>query len=232
MVAEGDAGWRESTLKEQRADQAEWRYERLEAGECAGFKERWRTKAVVGARRLPSGGVVAMVEWSNPAHVDSEVRLRLIDLTVDERKVAHRIVFARLHAKKVALAAVRSVRARAATAAAAEREAAGHARRRCSRLAEGAVASRGGPAGTAVADIVRESRARRVEAAAAGGQAEEAGAACRIGDEPTEGEEAGRRAVGASGQRTGQVTKGAAEGVAGGVNESTRRSVEARRAAA
>eukprot|EP00966_Prymnesium_polylepis_P285221 6588654-Prymnesium_polylepis.1 len=58
--------------------------------------------AVVGARRLPSGGVMAMVAWPNPAHVDSEVRL--IDLTVDERRVAHRIVFSRLalHAKKVA----------------------------------------------------------------------------------------------------------------------------------
>ena len=96
-----------AALKEQRADEAERRFERVEAGECAGFKERWRTKAVVGARRLPSGGVMVMVEWPNPAHVDSEVRL--IDLTADERRVAHRIVFSRLHAKKVALAAVRAV---------------------------------------------------------------------------------------------------------------------------
>ena len=141
-----------AALKELRADQAERRYARMEAGECAGFKERWRTKAVVGARRLPSGGVMAMVEWPNPAHVDSG--FRLINLTVDERKVAHRIVFARLHAKKVALEAVRAVRARAAAEAAAEREALGHKRRRCSRLVEGAVESRGGPAGEAVAAVV------------------------------------------------------------------------------
>eukprot|EP00966_Prymnesium_polylepis_P238165 5507875-Prymnesium_polylepis.1 len=101
-----------AALKEQCADEAERRFERVETGECAGFKERWRTKAVVGARRLPSGGVMATVEWPDPAHVDSEVRL--IDLTVDERRVAHRFVFARLHAKKVALAAVRAVVARAA----------------------------------------------------------------------------------------------------------------------
>jgi len=84
----------------------------VEAGECAGFKERWRTKAVVGVRRLPSGGVMAMVEWPKTLHMDSEVRL--IDLTPDERSVAHRIVFARSYAKKVA---------RAAAASAAEREA-------------------------------------------------------------------------------------------------------------
>ena len=70
-----------AALKEQRADEAELRFERVEAGECAGFKERWRTKAVVGARRLPSGGVMVMVEWPNPAHVYSEVRL--IDLTTE-----------------------------------------------------------------------------------------------------------------------------------------------------
>eukprot|EP00966_Prymnesium_polylepis_P125367 2898967-Prymnesium_polylepis.1 len=58
-----------AALKEQRADQAERRFERVEAGECAGFKERWRTKAVVGARRLPSGGVMVTVSWPNPAHV-------------------------------------------------------------------------------------------------------------------------------------------------------------------
>eukprot|EP00966_Prymnesium_polylepis_P152872 3531276-Prymnesium_polylepis.1 len=149
MVAEGDAGWHESGTKSS-----------VLIRPSGGTRGRRRAsarasrsggaRAVVGARRLPSGGVVAMVEWPNPAHVDSEVSL--IDLTVDERKVAHCIMFARLHAKKVALAAVRAVGARAATAAAAEREAAGHARRRCSRLAEGAVALRGGTAGTAVAD--------------------------------------------------------------------------------
>eukprot|EP00966_Prymnesium_polylepis_P087014 2013658-Prymnesium_polylepis.1 len=37
-----------SALKDLRADQAERRYSMVEASECAGFKERWRTKAVVG----------------------------------------------------------------------------------------------------------------------------------------------------------------------------------------
>eukprot|EP00966_Prymnesium_polylepis_P206510 4784657-Prymnesium_polylepis.1 len=64
--AEGCAGWEtrlgraarewwrrgvrvgvKAALKEhERADQAKRRFERVEAGECAGFKERWRTKAV------------------------------------------------------------------------------------------------------------------------------------------------------------------------------------------
>eukprot|EP00966_Prymnesium_polylepis_P098040 2270572-Prymnesium_polylepis.1 len=35
-----------AALKDLRADQAERRFEKVEAGECAGFKERWRTKAV------------------------------------------------------------------------------------------------------------------------------------------------------------------------------------------
>ena len=131
-----------AALKDLRADQAERRFEKVEAGECAGFKERWRTKAVVGARRLSSGGVMAMVEWPNQLHVNSEVRL--IDLTPDERSVAHRIVFARSHAKKVARAAVKAVVTRAATACTAEREAQGQVRRRGSRLAEGVTALRGG----------------------------------------------------------------------------------------
>ena len=142
---------------------------------------------------------MVMVEWPNPAHVDLEVRL--IDLTADERRVAHRIVFSRLHAKKVALAAVRVVVARAAAASSAEREVLGHARRRCSRLAEGAAGPRGGPAGTVVADIVCESLARRAEAAAAGTQAEGAMEVCGVGDEAMEGGVAGRRSGGASGSR-------------------------------
>eukprot|EP00966_Prymnesium_polylepis_P128228 2965630-Prymnesium_polylepis.1 len=55
---------------------------------------------------------MAMVEWPNQLHVNSEVRL--IELTPDERSVAHRIVFARSEAKKVARAAVKAVVARAA----------------------------------------------------------------------------------------------------------------------
>ena len=197
-----------AALKEQRADEAERRFERVEAGECAGFKERWRTKAVVGARRLPSGGVMVMVEWPNPAHVDSEVRL--INLTADERRVAHLIVFSRLHAKKVALAAVRAVVARAAAASSAEREALGLARRRCSRLAEGAAGARDGPAGTVVADIVRESLARRAGAAAAGTQTEGAMEVCGVGDEAMEDGVAGRRSGGAPGSE-GQGSDGAVE---------------------
>ena len=106
-----------------------------------------------------------MVEWPNKEHVDSEVRL--VDLTKDERAVAHRIIFARTHAKRVALAAVRAVRARAAAAEGGEgREAGEHARRRCSRLVEEAEAAREAPARALVSALVSNTL-RRVVAAAA-----------------------------------------------------------------
>eukprot|EP00966_Prymnesium_polylepis_P187641 4349823-Prymnesium_polylepis.1 len=94
--------WPRAT-EELRVDRAAALHAQVEAGECAGYGERWRTKRVVNARLLPTGGAVATVEWPNPQHADSE--LRLIGLTSDERAVAWRIIHARQAARKVARAA-------------------------------------------------------------------------------------------------------------------------------
>jgi hypothetical protein len=106
-------GWKVA-LRKLRSDRAEVLYDKVEKGECAGYGERWRTKEVVDAWRLPSGGVMALVKWPNPLHADEEVRL--IGLSVDERAVAHRIIFARQYAKRTARDAVKAVLARAAEA--------------------------------------------------------------------------------------------------------------------
>ena len=172
LARAGREWWRHDTrrgwlvaLRELRAERAAVRYAQVEAGECAGFGGRWRTKRVVDARLLPSGGAVAMVEWPNPRHADEEVRL--IDLTTDERAVAWRIIHSRQAARKVARMAVRAVVARAAAETLAARLASGQLDRRSGRLAEVAAATAEAPARAVVASLVRGVLLRVVRNAAA-----------------------------------------------------------------
>ena len=164
-------GWREA-LRELRVDRAERLFDMVEAGECAGHRGRWRTSRVVDARMLPSGGAVAMVEWAGRMrggagrlHVNSETKL--IHLSQDERGVAWRIIHARRYAKKVALAAVRAVVARARAETMAVWAADGRLDRRSGRLVEVAAAANDAPARAVIASLVSDVLGRVVRNVAA-----------------------------------------------------------------